>query len=203
MTQLFLRLQQFSKPLILTLALIISSQMLIACTPILIGAATVTGVDLYLERRTLQRNIDDNALEIKLRNEYISDDQFNGVNISVTAINGIVLLTGEVHNDKQRKSAEAIARDYIDTREVVNELELSGKTNLASRANDSYITGKVKTVLLKADNVPSTNIKVVTERSKVYLLGLVTRPEAEAAVKAAQSVNGVTHIVKVFEYIDG
>ena len=203
MTQLFLRLQQFSKPLILTLALIISSQMLVACTPILIGAATVTGVDLYLERRTLQRNIDDNALEIKLRNEYISDDQFNGVNISVTAINGIVLLTGEVHNDKQRKSAEAIARDYIDTREVVNELELSGKTNLASRANDSYITGKVKTVLLKADNVPSTNIKVVTERSKVYLLGLVTRPEAEAAVKAAQSVNGVTHIVKVFEYIDG
>ena len=203
MTQLFLRLQQFSKPLILTLALIISSQMLIACTPILIGVATITGVDLYLERRTVQRNIDDNALEIKLRNEYISDDQFDGVNISVTVINGIVLLTGEVHNDKQRKSAEAIARDYIDTREVVNELELSGKTNLASRANDSYITGKVKTVLLKADNVPSTNIKVVTERSKVYLLGLVTRPEAEAAVKAAQSVNGVTHIVKVFEYIDG
>lgn len=203
MNRLFYRLRTLIKPLFITLAIIMSSQVLTACTPVLIGAATVTGVDLYLERRTVKRNIDDNALEVKLRKDYIREDQFNGTNISVTAINGIVLLTGEVLKDEQRKNAESIAREYIDTREVVNELELSGKTNLNSRANDSYITGKIKTALLRAENVPSTNIKVVTERSKVYLLGLVTHPEADAAVKAAQSVTGVTHIVKVFEYIDG
>ena len=38
--------------------------------------------------------------------------------------------------------------------------------------------------------------------SLLYLLGLVTKEEAAAAVKATQSVNGVTHIVKVFEYIE-
>ena len=180
-----------------------SSQMLTACLPIFVGTATVTAIDLYMERRTLSRNIDDNALELKLRKDMHSDDVLgNKVNVSVTIINGIVLLTGEVHKDNQRKRAEELARSYIDTREVVNELELSGKTNLNSRANDSYITGKVKTKLLRADGVPSTNIKVVTERGKVYLLGLVTKEEAAAAVKATQSVNGVTHIVKVFEYIE-
>ena len=178
-------------------------QALTACVPIAIGTATVTAIDLLSERRTLGRNIDDNTLELKLRKDFLTDENLGtAVNISVTAINGIVLLTGEVHSDDQRQHAESLARGYEETREVVNEIELSGSTNLTSRANDAYITGKVKTKLLRAENVPSTNIKVVTERGKVYLLGLVTREEAEAAVDIARSVNGITHIVKVFEYIE-
>jgi osmotically-inducible protein OsmY len=192
-----------TKALLAGLLLIMSTQLLTACLPIFVGTATVTAVDLYMERRTIGRNIDDNTLELKLRTVYLSDENLgSAVNVSVTVINGIVLLTGEVHKDNQRKHAEKLARSYTETREVVNELELSGRTNLNSRANDSYITGKVKSKLIRADGVPSTNIKVVTERGKVYLLGLVTKEEAEAAVKATQTISGVTHIVKVFEYID-
>ena len=191
------------KTLLLGLVFVMTTQILTACVPLAIGTATVTAVDLYMERRTVKQSVDDNTLELKLRKEYLSDEKLgSAVNISTTIINGIVLLTGEVHNDEQRQYAEKLARSYIDTREVVNELELSGQTNMTSRANDSYITGKVKSKLVRADGVPSTNIKVVTERGKVYLLGLVTHPEAEAAVDAARSVSGVTHIVKVFEYID-
>ena len=191
------------KTLLLGLVFVMTTQILTACVPLAIGTATVTAVDLYMERRTVKQSVDDNTLELKLRKEYLSDEKLgSAVNISTTIINGIVLLTGEVHNDEQRQYAEKLARSYIDTREVVNELELSGQTNMNSRANDSYITGKVKSKLVRADGVPSTNIKVVTERGKVYLLGLVTHPEAEAAVDAARSVSGVTHIVKVFEYID-
>ena len=72
MTWLFYRLRTLTKPLLVVLTLITSSQLLTACAPILIGAATVTGVDLYLERRTVKRNIDDNALEVKLRKDYLS-----------------------------------------------------------------------------------------------------------------------------------
>ena len=198
------RIQQKSlKTLLVSLVFVVTTQILTACVPLVIGTATVTAVDLYMERRTVKQSVDDNTLELKLRKEYLSDEKLgNAVNISTTIINGIVLLTGEVHSDEQRQYAEKLARAYIDTREVVNELELSGQTNMNSRANDSYITGKVKSKLVRADGVPSTNIKVVTERGKVYLLGLVTHPEAEAAVESAQSVSGVTHIVKVFEYID-
>ena len=78
---------------------------------------------------------------------------------------------------------------------------LSGRSNINSRANDSYITAKVKARLLQANDLPLTNIKVVTERGNVYLLGLATEAEALAAVELTQSVVGVTHIVKVFEYI--
>jgi len=173
-----------------------------ACIPIAVGVATVTAIDLAYDTHTIGQKIDDNSLEFKLRADFLTDDLLGtSENVSVTAINGIVLLTGEVHTDAQRQHASTLAKSRVETREVVNELELSGKTNLTSRANDSYITGKVKSKLIAAEGVPSTNIKVVTERSKVYLLGLVTKSEAEAAVDVAKGVRGVTHIVKVFEYI--
>jgi osmotically-inducible protein OsmY len=203
MKQSILIKQKFRKSLLFGLVFVIISPLLTACIPVLVGTATVTAIDLYMERRTVGQSVDDNTLELRLRKDMLSDEALGtSVNVSVTIINGIILLTGEVHNDKQRKRAEALARSYTDTREVVNELELSGQTNLNSRANDSYITGKVKSKLLRAENIPSSNIKVVTERGKVYLMGLVTHPEAEAAVEISRSVSGVTHIVKVFEYID-
>ncbi len=190
------------KDILCGLIIILTVQSITACAPLLLGTAVITTIDLSTERRTVGRNIDDNVLELKLRRNYWTDESLGSpVNISVTVMNGIVLLTGEVHTDEQRQYAESLARSYDQTREVVNELDLSGRSNINSRANDSYITAKVKATLLKENDLPLTNIKVVTERGNVYLLGLVTEAEALAAVELTQSVVGVTHIIKVFEYI--
>ena len=189
------------KDILCGLIIILTVQSITACAPLLLGTAVITTIDLSTERRSVGRNIDDNVLELKLRRDYWTDESLGSVNISVTAMNGIVLLTGEVHSDEQRQYAESLARSYDQTREVVNELDLSGRSNINSRANDSYITAKVKARLLRDNDLPLTNIKVVTERGNVYLLGLVTEAEALAAVELTQSVVGVTHIVKVFEYI--
>lgn len=191
------------KTLSLSLLIVISLQFLSACLPLVLGTAAVSAINLKAERRTIGRNVDDNFLELKLRKDYTTDGLLGtGVNISVVVFNGIVLLTGETHTDEQRQHATELAEQYEVTKKVVNELELSGKTNLVSRANDSYITSKVKTKMIRAGNIPASNIKVVTERGRVYLLGLVTENEAEAAVDVAKGVRGVTHIVKVFEYIE-
>ena len=185
----------------LTSALLLSA--LSACIPIAIGTATVTAIDVALDRRTVGRNLDDNALELKLKKDILLDPMLgNAVHVNVTSVNGIVLLTGEVNNEEQRRRASLLARNHAETRNVVNELALSGKTSLTSRANDGVITAKVKTNLLTDKNIPATSINVTTERGKVYLLGLVTRSEGDAAVAAAKRVRGVTHIVKVFEYVE-
>ena len=186
----------------LGLFILFTTQMLAACVPVLIGAATVTTINVATDRRTVGRNLDDNTLELDLRKEFLLDDSLKGTNVSVTAINGIVLLTGEVSTDAQRRHAEEIANSRIQTLSVVNELQLAGRTSITSRTNDTLITSQVKTKLLTSDEVPANAVKVVTEGGKVYLLGLVTRAEADAAVRAAQEVGGVTHIVKVFEYLD-
>ena len=197
------RLAARSKLIPMGTALIIAfgAQFLAGCVPVLVAGATVTAINIATDRRTLGRNIDDNTLEISLRKDILLDDRLKGTNISVTANNGIVLLTGEVANDNQRRYAEQLARQRTRTLTVVNELQLAGRTSATSRANDTIITSKVKAKLLRSRAVQANAVKVVTEAGKVYLLGLVTRAEADAAVDAAQSVGGVTHIIKVFEYI--
>ena len=162
----------------------------------------VTAINTIQDRRSLGRNIDDNSLELKLRSDFSADPILSDmVHLSVTIINGIVLLTGEIQHEDQRVRAKAIAESYPETRKVVDEMQQADFAGLGSRTNDSWITSKVKTVLLKTPGVPSSNIKVITERSRVYLLGLVTKYEADRAVEAAKTVRGVTHIYKVFEYI--
>lgn len=190
------------KTLASAMLLLAALQGLAACVPLVLTAATVTAVEVSLDRRTPGKYLDDNLLEVRLRKALGQEQSLGGeVNISVTSFNGIVLLTGEVNTDEQRQRAGEIVQQDSETRKLVNELELAGKTNVVGRINDSWLTGKVKAMLFNTENLAS-KIKVVTEHGKVYLLGLVTRPEADAAVEAVRSVRGVTHIVKVFEYIE-
>ena len=195
--------QSSAKSFALIILSLVTLQLLSACIPLVLTAATVTAIDVTLDRRTAGKYWDDNALEVKVRRAIGNDDALgSGINVSVTVFNGIVLLTGEVYNDDQRQRVEQLAKGYEETRKVVNELELAGKTNLSSRLNDAWITGKVKTRLLKLSDPPPSAVKVVTEHGKVYLLGRVTRAETEAVVETIRGISGVTYIVKVFEYLD-
>ena len=194
------------KTLALRILLLAALQPLSACIPLVLTAASVTAVDVSLDRRTAGKYWDDNALELKLRGDISADATLGkNINVSVTAFNGVVLLTGEVNNDDQRQRAAELAEKYRKTGEVasvVNELALAGKTNISSRLNDAWITGKVKARLLKVPELPASAVKVVTEHGKVYLLGRVTRAESEAVVATIRDISGITHIVKVFEYTD-
>jgi osmotically-inducible protein OsmY len=73
---------------------------------------------------------------------------------------------------------------------------------MVARSNDSWLTTKVKTKLVAHGAIDSSRINVTTENSVVYLLGIVPREQAEFAVEVTQTVDGVTKIVKVFEYTD-
>ena len=123
-------------------------------------------------------------------------------NINVTSFDGIVLLTGQVSSADLIPIASAQVEPLRNVRKVHNELTVAGKTTLLSRTNDSWLTTKVKSALSAAESSDATRIKVVTENSVVYLMGLLTRAEADAAVDIARDIQGVQKIVKVFEYIN-
>ena len=84
---------------------------------------------------------------------------------------------------------------------VANELSVGFNASLTSRGNDSLITTNVKTRMVNNGKFSTTHVKVVTEASTVYLMGLVTQAEGDAAGDVARSTAGVTRVVKVFEYI--
>jgi len=114
-----------------------------------------------------------------------------------------VLLTGEVPKEADKAKIEEAAKGVLNVREVVSEIRIAGASSMAARGNDSLITTNVKTLLLNNDGKFHANhVKVVTEANVVYLMGLLTQAEADAAVEIARKGQGVLRVVKVFEYVN-
>ncbi len=153
-------------------------------------------------RRTPGVVIDDFALENIVESEIRkSDPGYKGAHIVIVSYNGVVLIAGQVATAALRDNASTVTQSLRRVRKVHNELTVGGPTSLVARSNDAWLTTKVKTRLVtgKADG---TKIKVQTENSIVYLMGMVTRAQADEAIDIAKNVYGVQKIVKVFEYLD-
>ncbi len=169
-----------------------------ACFPLAVtgvGAAAVMATD----RRTTGIYIEDESIEWKALARFNQD--FPSAHINATSYNRRVLLTGEAPSEAMKKEAEAVMRGIPNVRDVVNEVQVAGASSIASRGNDSLVTSNVKARMVNNRSFSPTHVKVVTEAGTVYLLGLVTQAEGEAAVEVARTTSGVNRVVKVFEYI--
>jgi osmotically-inducible protein OsmY len=167
------------------------------CVP----AIGLLAVDVVRDEREPRAYWQDNKAEMDIRLSIYRTSTISDTNVSVTIWNAVVLLTGEVPDQRAIDRILDIAKSHHYTRQIVNRIELAGRTNAASRVNDSWLTGRVKTALVVSHTVDPTRFKVVTERANVYLMGLVTSAEAAAAVMIVRSVPGVVRVIKVFEYI--
>jgi osmotically-inducible protein OsmY len=71
-----------------------------------------------------------------------------------------------------------------------------------ARSNDSGVTSDVQKRFLSSKAFSRDHIKVFTQSGVVYLMGIVTRAEADAAAEIASTTVGVQKVVRVFEYMD-
>jgi osmotically-inducible protein OsmY len=185
--------------LLLPAALAAAALALQGCVPMVIGAGGAAAYSSLEDRRTTGTQIDDESIEVRAGNRV--SDRFGGrVHVNITSYNRIALVTGEVPDDAARAEVEKIVRAVPSVRDVTNDLQVSGISSLGSRANDSYLTSKVRGRLLDTKRVSPVHLKVVTESGVVYLMGVVTEPEADEAVEIARNTGGVRKVVKVFEY---
>lgn len=170
-----------------------------ACVPVVVGGAAAGGA-MASDRRTSGVYIEDENIELKAVKN-IADALGEAAHVNVTSYKGNVLLTGEVPNEGAKVKAENIAKGTASVREITNELVVGPKTSISSRANDAYLTSKIKTQFVSESRFAANVVKVVTENSVVYLVGYVTHQEADAATDIARNTSGVTKVVKVFEYM--
>jgi osmotically-inducible protein OsmY len=181
------------------LLLLASLMNLAGCVPVVIGAGAAAGYSSLEDRRTTGTQIEDESIEVRASNR-INDRFGSRVHVNVTSYNRIALITGEVPDAQARDEAEKIVRAVPNVRDVTNDLQVAGISTLGSRANDSYITTKVRGRLLDTRRTKNVHIKVVTEAAVVYLMGVVTEPEADEVVDIARNTGGVRKVVKAFEY---
>ena len=166
------------------------------------GVATVgTGVAVSQDRRTGGMLVEDQNIESK-SNQRISEKMGDNAHVNVTSFNRNVLLTGEVSSESARKEIEQAVKGVEHVRNVVNEIAVAPVSSFTSRSNDALITSKVKGRFMDGGKFQINHVKVITEDSVVYLLGIVNADEAGSAVDIARSTNGVRKVVKVFEYMN-
>jgi len=171
------------------------------CAAAVVGGAAV-GTSVALDRRTAGVYVSDQEIELRAQARLREAFPQKTDNISATSYNRQVLLTGQVPDEATRSRASDVVKSIPDVRTVFNELTVSGITSLTSDANDVALTSQVKARMLRDERVPGTKIKVVTEAGVVYLMGLVTKTEAEAATHIARTTSGVAKVVTLFEYLN-
>lgn len=154
--------------------------------------------------RTIGSTLDDSLIETKVAvNVNKADPSLDkDSHIIVVSFNGIVLLAGQTPNSTLKTKAEQAARATQRVKKVNNELQILPPSSLLARNNDTWLTTKIKTQMLADSTIPGSRIKIVTENGIVYMLGLVTRQEANLTTSLVQGVDGVQKIVKLFEYIN-
>jgi osmotically-inducible protein OsmY len=169
------------------------------CAPLIVGGAMVGGTMMVIDRRTSGAQIEDQSIELKVANRAREVSPSGHVN--ATSYNRMLLLTGEVPNESDKKAVEQAAGRVENVRSIVNELAVMEASSVGTRSNDTVLSARVKASFVDAKDLQAQAIKVTTERGVVYLMGLVTEREAARAAEVARSVSGVNKVVRVFEVI--
>jgi len=184
------------------LLVILSCFSLSGCAGLMVAGAA-TGAVASQDRRTLPTQLEDENIEIKATTALFENDELSkSTNIDIVSYNTNVLLIGQAPTSSLKSKAQAEVEKIEKVNKIYNQIRIAAPISFFAKRNDEYLTSKIKSAMLFSKDFPSTKIKVVTENNEVFLLGLVSKLEAEKAVELARNVDGVSRVVKVFEIIE-
>jgi osmotically-inducible protein OsmY len=181
-------------------AALLAAFMLEGCVEAVIVGGAATGAFVAADRRQPEVVAGDERVGLTALSR-IGNRFGDNAHVNVTSYNYNVLLTGEVPDANAKSEIERIVLQVPQVKGAVNDLQVAGPATMTSRGNDTYLTGRVKGTFVTANKFHANHVKVVTESAVVYLLGLVTRQEADDATAIARSTSGVKKVVRVFEYL--
>tara|TARA_B100000787_G_scaffold40007_1_gene28399 strand:- start:350 stop:1072 length:723 start_codon:yes stop_codon:yes gene_type:complete len=191
------------KKIIIFSVLLISSTILSSCSPIVQGAAAVTTVaTMSNDRRTMGEIIDDKTLYINLGNIVSKDSALDGSHINFNIYNKSILMTGEVSSDELKDYLDELVKMQVpNPGKLINEVVVMPNSSYLSRAKDAVISVQIEALFIDQEVFHPTHISVRTEAGAVYLMGSVTKREAEHATNIASRAKNVKKVVKLFNYL--
>ncbi len=169
------------------------------------GAAAGAGAYIGSDSRTVDKQVDDTKISaqvLKILKNDKTRSNYEVFRVDCLSMNGNVLLVGETIDSQYLSECIEKIKTVKNVRRIFNCVENKQPISAGAILNDSYITSKVKSMLLFGSKISSGRFKVYTEDSVVYMLGYVTRDEAQRAINQARKVDGVRKIHPIFDYMD-
>ena len=191
------------KKILILCSLMITSSIISSCAPIVQGAATVSTVTtMSNDRRTMGEMIDDKTLNVDLSNMIAKDSMLDDAHINFNIYNQAVLVTGEAPTENTIEYLESIIKSKsAKIKQLINEVEVMPNSSYLDRAKDGVITVQIETLFFDQEVFHPRHVSVHTERGIVYLMGSVTKREAEHATNIATKAKNVKKVVKLFNYL--
>lgn len=191
----------FNRTLLLGLGLCVS--LLVTGCAEVINVTTKKPIEMKANTRTMGAKLNDQEIETASKvNIKKADPLLEHAHVNIDSFNGIVLLTGQVPSEELRNVVADTVYKLNPVREIHNELVVMDPTNFAARTKDTWISTKIKAQLVADSETDSNRIHFITENQTVFLMGIVTRAEADRIVNMVSHTADVQKVVKVFEYID-
>ena len=169
------------------------------CAGIFIAGAATTA-NLVTDTRTNKQIWNDNNIEFEVAAITNKQPYRGNVRITASCYRGSVVLMGQATTDSERRAFESQAKEVAGVESIHNQVRVKEPLTISAISNDSWITTKVKSALLANADLNGIKVKVITEDSEVFLLGLVSREHADIATEVARNVSGVKQVVRAFEY---
>ncbi len=136
-------------------------------------------------------DVDDN-IEKSFKDSYVNRSQLRDSDVSVDAENGVVTLSGSVHNADQKRLAEDTVRGISGVTTVRNELKVKSEPKESS---DEWIALKVRSALLYHRNVSLMDTDVRVMDGNVVLTGTAeSAAEKSLAGEYAADIQGVKNV---------
>jgi osmotically-inducible protein OsmY len=183
----------------LVVSLVATTLTLQACLPVAATGIAV-GASAMMDRRTIGAQTEDREIQIRALNRVAAGVKEHG-GVGVTSYNRRVLLTGQVPDEQTKRAVEQTVLQTPGVKLIHNELQVAPRATLASETRDAALTTRVKASFVGQSGLNADTVKVVTEGSIVYLMGLVTDREGKLAAGVASRVSGVSRVVTLFEYV--
>ncbi|MEZ8266562.1 BON domain-containing protein [Vibrio cyclitrophicus] len=169
------------------------------CAGIFIAGAATTA-NLVTDTRTTKEIWNDNNIEFEVA-AITNKQPFRGnVRVTASSYRGSVVLMGQAMTDSERRAFENQAKDVTGVKSIHNQVRVKEPLSVSAISKDSWITTKVKSALLANAELNGIKVKVITEDSEVFLLGLVSRKHADIATEVARNISGVKQVIRAFEY---
>jgi len=177
-------------------ALLLAVPVLQGCVGVAIGAGAATGV-AAAEERGIKNAANDKGIQLAINDKYIKENQYVWRKLSVTVIEGRVLLTGVVGTEYSRDEATRLAWAASDRiQEVINEVQVTSSGDLLDSANDTWITTQLRAKIATDKEIVDINYSIETVNGTIYLIGLAqSDAEIVKVTDHARTIKGVRRVV--------
>jgi osmotically-inducible protein OsmY len=139
---------------------------------------------------------------MNLGNIVSKDSMLEDTHINFNVYNKSVLMVGEVPTDDLKSYLEeTVKKRAPKMSQLINEVAVMPNSSYLNRARDGVISVQIEALFLDQEVFHPAHVSVLTERAIVYLMGSVTKREAEQATNVASKAKNVKQVVKLFNYL--